>query len=234
MRETNERKAAVAAASMSLLLLAAVAFAEGAFHLVEVPAAAGKSMPQMAVHLSGDGGWAVTDKGLSRSLAEHGIPVVGFNSLRYFWVKRTPTEASKEFAKILKQYMASWKKQSAVLTGYSFGAEVLPFMISRLPGGARSDIRLVVLAGPSSSADFEIHVKNMFGGKAPSKDSLPVKPEIEKLRGMNILCIYGADDKASLCPKLDKGLAKVIKLEGGHIVGSDYQPIVKAVMKELK
>src|SRR4051794_1319157 len=32
---------------------------------------------EMAVLLTGDGGWAQTDKGLSEALAEGGIPVVG-------------------------------------------------------------------------------------------------------------------------------------------------------------
>src|SRR3954452_9325833 len=52
--------------------------------LVEVPASPASGRDEMAVLLTGDGGWAVTDRGLSEALAKGGIPVVGWNSLRYF------------------------------------------------------------------------------------------------------------------------------------------------------
>ncbi|HEY4574832.1 MAG TPA: AcvB/VirJ family lysyl-phosphatidylglycerol hydrolase, partial [Thermoanaerobaculia bacterium] len=52
--------------------------------LVEVPASPSSGRDEMAVLLTGDGGWAVTDRGLSEALAKGGIPVVGWNSLRYF------------------------------------------------------------------------------------------------------------------------------------------------------
>jgi type IV secretory pathway VirJ component len=234
-RKTGMRPRRCALIILALTLtVAAGASAEGAFHLIVIPAASGKAMPQMMVLLSGDGGWGTTDKGITSSMAARGMPAVGINSLRYFWVKRTPREASKELDGILKQYQAAWKKKKAVLVGYSFGADVLPFMISRLPEDTRSSIRLVVLLGPSATADFVIHVKNMFGGNAPSDDSRPVAPEIEKLKGMDILCIYGAGDKTSVCPRLDKGLAKVVRIDGGHAVGANVEPVVKAVLKELE
>src|SRR3954468_22501075 len=48
--------------------------------LIEVPAraSAGGGRDEMAVILSGDGGWAETDKGLADRLSKGGIPVVGW------------------------------------------------------------------------------------------------------------------------------------------------------------
>ncbi|MEE9877952.1 MAG: hypothetical protein PBU97_16320 [Stenotrophomonas maltophilia] len=40
--------------------------------------------------VSGDGGWAGLDKDVASSLNEHGVAVVGIDSLRYFWSERTP------------------------------------------------------------------------------------------------------------------------------------------------
>src|SRR5262249_38268373 len=52
--------------------------------LVQIPArAAGGSL--FAVIVTGDGGWAGLDREVSGVLSAHGIPVVGLNSLQYFW-----------------------------------------------------------------------------------------------------------------------------------------------------
>src|ERR1700733_6948809 len=66
--------------------------------LVEVPqikAGAGNA-DVFAVLLSGDGGWAGIDKQVARSLAQRGIPVVGWDSLRYFWSPRTPAGLARD------------------------------------------------------------------------------------------------------------------------------------------
>ena len=99
--------------------------------LVEVPAKGpGKAL---AVMISGDGGWAGIDKDVSQALAAKGIPVVGWNSLQYFWTARKPDAAARDLERILRRYLAVWGKQEVLLIGYSFGADVLPFFASRLP-----------------------------------------------------------------------------------------------------
>ena len=57
--------------------------------LVELPVTQASSAP-MVVFMSGDGGWAALDKGLSAQLQAHGMPVVGWSSLSYYWKKKTP------------------------------------------------------------------------------------------------------------------------------------------------
>ena len=44
----------------------------------------------MAVVYSGDGGWRDIDKDIAGRLQEKGVPVVGVDSLRYFWSEKTP------------------------------------------------------------------------------------------------------------------------------------------------
>src|ERR1700742_704964 len=51
--------------------------------LIKVPTK-GPGGDELAVLLTGDGGWAETDKGLSKALVKGGVPVVGWNSLHYF------------------------------------------------------------------------------------------------------------------------------------------------------
>ncbi|HMA10801.1 MAG TPA: AcvB/VirJ family lysyl-phosphatidylglycerol hydrolase, partial [Steroidobacteraceae bacterium] len=57
--------------------------------LVEVQAT-GAGRDLMAVIISGDGGWAGLDRQIASELSRRGIPVVGIDSLRYFWHARTP------------------------------------------------------------------------------------------------------------------------------------------------
>ena len=200
--------------------------------LVEFPAS-DTSEEFLAVHISGDGGYGVTDKGISNGLASKGIPVIGLNSLKYFWKRRTPKETSRDLERILRYYLNSWKKKKVILIGYSLGADVLPFMINRLPEELRSKIKMAVLLGPSHDVDFEFHVTNWIGG-SQGKSALPVKPEVEKLKGIKILCFYGEGDKDTICPELDTSLATVIPEKGGHRVRSNYEPIVQKILDELK
>lgn len=199
--------------------------------LVEIPAH-GPEKNLMALHISGDGGWGVTDKGLSNSLAAQGIPVVGLNSLKYFWTKRTPEETAKDVERVLRYYLAAWKKAQVLFLGYSFGADVLPFVINRLPGELRGKVQLVVLLGPSPDAQFEFHLTNWLGG-AETASAFRVLPELQKLKGAKIICFYGDEEDDSLCKTLDPRLAKCIERKGGHRLGGNYAPVAAEILNEL-
>ena len=137
----------------SLLLAAAVATAK--LPLIEVPSKRGAS-DTLVVFVSGDGGWAKIDKSISKVLADSGMPVVGLNALQYFWTKRTPESAARDLQSILENYLSTWKKERVLFVGYSRGADVLPFMINRLPPELRSKTRLIVFSVrvPRSSSSF--------------------------------------------------------------------------------
>ena len=205
--------------------------------LVEVPAtaAAGDSTQArtLGVLLTGDGGFGVTDRGIAQSLAAHGIPVVALNSLHYFWTRRTPDSASADLGRILAHYTAAWKKDRAVVVGYSLGADVLPFMVNRLSPGPRASVRLLVFLGLSGEADFEFHLTDWLGG-GKHETSLPVTPELEKLRGSRMLCFYGTHDEDSVCRHLDTALATAFPIPGGHRFGGNYAPIAAAILQALK
>jgi type IV secretory pathway VirJ component len=200
--------------------------------LTEV-AADGPPSRTMAVLYTGDGGYGVTDRGVARSLADHGIPVVAVNSLHYFWKRRTPEGATADLRRLLRHYLSFWKKDRAILVGYSLGADVLPFMLNRLPPELRGQIPVLALLGPSAEADFQFHLTDWLGGRH-RKTSLPVRPELEKLRGLRILCFYGTGDKETICDELDQGLVTSVPMEGGHRIGGKYAPIAEAILKEAR
>ncbi|MEZ5543487.1 MAG: AcvB/VirJ family lysyl-phosphatidylglycerol hydrolase [Pseudomonadota bacterium] len=183
-----------------------------------------------AVIVSGDGGWASIDKSLADSLASEGIPTVGLDSLHYFWTRRTEDEMGRDLTAIVQHYLAAWHKDRVLLIGYSRGADVLPFMASRLPSDLREHTALVALLGAEHGIDFEFRVADWLPGSmqdAPHQ----VLPEVEKLSDYRVLCIYGEDEPAPLCPDLDPGRFTVHKLAGGHHFGGDYAALADLILQ---
>jgi type IV secretory pathway VirJ component len=199
--------------------------------LVEVPATRGHSNI-MGVIITGDGGWGVTDRGIAQNLAAVGIPVVGLNSLRYFWNRKTPEQTAADLNRILQHYSALWHRGEVIVIGYSFGADVLPFALNRIPRESQQIIKTVAFLGLSSTADFQFHLTDWFGSRKRSTAQM-VRPEVEKLRGRKMLCFYGTDDANAICGQLDQGLVKAIPIPGGHRYGKGYQPIVDAILQEI-
>ena len=173
--------------------------------LVEVPAT-GRENDLMAVVLTGDGGWAEIDKRVAARLAEGGIPVIGWSSLKYYWTPRTPEAASHDLARILERYERTWGKRRFLLVGYSFGADVLPFLVSRLPADLRARVALVGLLGLSEQASFEFHVAGWLGVETGHH---PTVPEVARLEATPVLCLRGEDEADSACRLLHGRLRTV-------------------------
>jgi type IV secretory pathway VirJ component len=195
--------------------------------LVELPTPRPSDL--MAVVISGDGGWASLDRQIGEAFAAQGVPVVGLNSLQYFWKKRSPDEIGRDLSRIVSHYLVAWRAHEVLLVGYSRGADVLPFMASRLPPELRQHVRLLVLLAPGRATNFEFHVTDWLGRRGKS-DLQPIAPEIEKLRGIELLCLYGADEKDTACPELPPGLATVVPLEGGHHFGGAYRGLADRIL----
>ena len=196
--------------------------------LVELRAT-GTPVGSLAVMLSGDGGWASIDRDIGGALAARGVDVVGLNSLRYFWTRRTPDSATADLDRVLRHYLAAWGAERVLLLGYSRGADVLPFLAARLAPDLRARVAVIALLGPARSVDFEFHLSDWVAD-ADQATELPIRPEVEKLRGMHLLCVYGADETDSLCSEIGPPLATVLEQPGGHHFGGDYDAIVTRIL----
>lgn len=185
-----------------------------------VEAAPGTSSDTLAVLLTGDGGWAEIDKGIAGALAARGIPVLGWSSLEYYWSPRTPEGAAGDLEAIIRHYLASRKKSRVLLAGFSFGADVLPFLANRLPAEIREKVAAVALVGLSANAQFEFHVAGWLG--AGGDPRFPTAPELARLKGLNVLCVQGEDDEDSACRAAPAGQSRTVVLPGGHHFGGDY------------
>jgi type IV secretory pathway VirJ component len=200
----------------------------GNLPVVEVAARAGAPPTDLlAIILSGDGGWAGLDKEVAQALAEHGIPVAGLDSLRYFWGVRTPQGLAGDIDRMIRYYLEHFGKQRVLLIGYSQGADVLPFAVNRLAAATRAHIALGVLMGMSEHAVFEFHVSNWISNDNSGPATMP---EVNRIAGIPILCIYGEGDDDSLCPKLDAAKVRIVKLPGGHHFNGDYAGLAREIL----
>jgi type IV secretory pathway VirJ component len=182
---------------------------------------------EFALLLTGDGGWAGLDQELAARLAASGVPTVGLNSLKYFWKQRTPEETAADVARILRHYLSAWHKQRVLLIGYSFGADVLPFVVNRLPPDLRSKVASVSLLGIDGSASFEISISDWVG---TDDAGAATRPEVGRITGLPVLCLYGEGEKDSICPGLaDPGIRRE-QVGTGHHFGGEYATLADRIL----
>jgi type IV secretory pathway VirJ component len=183
--------------------------------LVDVPSK--RPGTAMAVLLTGDGGWAAADRAMADALAARGVSVVGLDSRGYLMHGQTLESLGADLQRILRHYLAAWRRPQVFIVGYSRGAELAPFMVTRLPDDLRRHVAALALLGPSERTSFRFHWVDLVLS-APRGADVPVRPELEKLRGTPIVCIYGRKDHDAICPALDPGLARPVARDGSHRV----------------
>ena len=195
--------------------------------LIEMPVR--ESRGTLAVLFTGDGGWAAGDKGMAEELQQNAIPVVGFVSPSYLQVPRTPSGAGRDLERLLGHYLARWQCDRALIIGYSRGADLVPFMVSRLPVTLRQRITVITLIGLSEDASFQYRPTDLFAAGLSIND-YPTEPELGKLRGMRMVCVSGEHEHGSLCPTLDSSLARITTHPGGHRLSREAGHIVGAMV----
>jgi type IV secretory pathway VirJ component len=180
--------------------------------------------------ISGDGGWYGFEQSIADNLAKRGIPTVGLDSKKYFWKRRTPEETASDIAKTLNFYGTEWGRDKFVLIGYSLGAEIVPFILNRLPEELKSRVESAVLLSPATTTDFEIHISNMLG-MGNRQNTYHTIDEIIKMQSVHTLIIFGDGEKTDF-PELLSGTSVVIrKIPGDHHYKFNL-PLIMQTMKD--
>ena len=205
--------------------------------LIEVPASEQtKEEPAadtLVVLLTGDGGWAEIDKSLAKILAEKGVPTVALDSLSYFWKTRSPEETAGDIEDTINDYLKKWNKKYVILVGYSFGADVLPFIANRLTEATRQKVSLVALLGMGKTAAFEFRLSSWMNADT-NASRLPIAPEIAKMNWANSVCIYGVKDGAANClPNTEFGV-KAVSMPGDHHFDERYEELANHILDNEK
>ncbi|GEO86361.1 MULTISPECIES: virulence factor family protein [Alphaproteobacteria] len=186
----------------------------------------------MAIVYSGDGGWRDLDREVAGYLQKDGIPVVGLDSLRYFWSERTPAETAADLEKIIKAYEKRWNVRHVLLVGYSFGADVLPAAYRSLPDKVKSRVAQISLMALSHQVDYEISVAGWLGATDGNSAGDPLN-DIGKIDPSLVQCFYGEDEEDDACRDLKAGKVEAIELSGGHHFDGDYQALTQRIVDGL-
>ena len=175
----------------------------------------------MALLYSGDGGWGFTEQPLSQELAKVGIPVIGFNSPRYFFNPLTPVRTADDAENIIRYYMNLWNKKEIILIGYSYGADIAPYILNRLSPDLSPKIKTLVLMAPTKTIEFSVRGNGIFG--IHGLPTYNVQDEVNKIKNTKIICFYGVGETDTLCKNLQQQKNIVILTHtGGHQIGNNY------------
>lgn len=77
-----------------------------AIPVVEVPA--GQAKDTVTLFLSGDGGWRDLDRDVAGEMAKIGYPVVGIDTLRYYWQHKSPEQSALDLTELMQHYRQKW------------------------------------------------------------------------------------------------------------------------------
>jgi type IV secretory pathway VirJ component len=184
----------------------------------------------IALLISGDGGWYAFEQLIANHLAKLGIPTIGLDSKKYFWKRRSPEETAGDIATTLNFYSKKWGKDRYILIGYSLGAEIVPFIVNRLPEEIKLKVISSVLLSPEINTDFEIHISNMLG-MGNHQNTYNVVDEIIKMQAVPTLIIFGDGEKSKVQGLLTGTSVKIRIIPGDHHYKFNL-PLIIQIMKD--
>lgn len=192
----------------------------------------GPPSKRVVVLMSGDGGFAELVTHLGNGLAAHGLGVVTLNSRAYLSSTRTPQQAADDVGRLSRAALAWWHADSLVIVGYSRGADFAPFVVNRFAADLRSRTSAMAMFGLAPMASFEFHLMDLVKD-TPRETDLPVEPELLRLRGLPMLCVFGKDEAVSACRDAPGGLMRVDARNGAHHFDGNLDALVNAVLALL-
>jgi len=197
--------------------------------VVEVPA--GQAKDTVTLFLSGDGGWRDLDRDVAGEMAKIGYPVVGIDTLRYYWQHKSPEQSALDLTELMQHYRQKWGTKRFILTGYSFGADVLPAIYNRLPASDQQQVDAMLLLAFARTGSFEIAVSGWLGKDGAEA---PIGPELRKVPAAKVYCIYGSEEAAeSGCTEAGAPGERLV-IEGGHHFDGDYAALAEKMLAAIK
>nr|WP_294895224.1 AcvB/VirJ family lysyl-phosphatidylglycerol hydrolase [uncultured Pedobacter sp.] len=184
----------------------------------------GTAKNTMIVFLSGDGGWLDFSDNLAVAFKENGFNTVGFNSRSYFWNKKSPKQIGVDFSLLIHEYLQNFDCKNLILCGYSFGADVVPFIYNNLNFRERNKVKSLILLSPFASTDFVVYTSDLLNWGGDHRKFKVVK-EVEKIK-LPIACYYGAEETPKPLSVINKKRFRFVELEGGHKYAESAIPII--------
>lgn len=183
---------------------------------------------KLMILFSGDGGWLDFEDQLSTGFAAEGFETIGFNCRTYFWSSRTPQQTADDVMLLISKYAALYKTNRIYLCGYSFGADIVPFIYNRLSPSVKNKVVAIELLSPFASSDFMVHTSdllNLAGDDKPYK----VQPEVEAIK-VPVFCFYGEKEESKpMAAVLKRNFTLRILPGDHHYDASGYSDILSSV-----
>ncbi len=216
----------------SLLILFSALVTSAQVNILPVKEWSSAKEKPFVLYITGDGGFNNFSTDLCTTINKAGYAVSSVNAKSYFWNKKTPAQTATDISAYLAKQFNSRKNQQLIFAGYSFGADVMPFIVNKLPDAIRKKIVSVLLLSPSGSTDFEIHWSDMFGGN--KQRSMDVVPEINKITSQKTITFFGSDETDFPVKNIKlKNYTNEI-LPGGHHFDGNTDEVAKTIMKYFK
>jgi len=125
--------------------------------------------------------------------------------------------------------MGEWKKNSVIIVGYSFGADVAAFLPERLSKKLLTKMNCIVLLSPSASSDFVINLSDLIGDSKNTRRKYKVEPELNRTT-FPIICVFGMNEDLRLKNTLVKKKSLTIyELPGSHQYKNDIELLIKTI-----
>lgn len=183
-------------------------------------------------YISGDAGFNSFSKNFGQNMHRFGYDVFALNTRKYFWTKRTPESAAEDTEKFLKEITANRTNKKIIIVGFSYGADVAPFIYNRFDAGFKKNIQNLVIIGPSKVNDFEIHLAEYVTGE--KEYGFSVLNEINNVRNVPFTLIV-SDFEFYHFPISQIMLKNysLLHLHGDHHYGGDTKRLAAFVNANL-
>lgn len=191
----------------------------------------GENNTPLIFHITGDGGMVRFDLKMLREYQNAGFSCIGLSSLKYFITGKTPEKIAQDVIPVIERYSKEWNKETILLVGFSFGAEIIPFLYNRLPSNMQEKVKLVVLLTPAKTSQFRIRLRDMIG-MDKKKEPYNVVDETAKINTARVLAIYGTKEKPSLEESDKQPNLKIKFIKGGHGF-HDSREVFRLINNEL-
>ncbi|MGH2642843.1 MAG: AcvB/VirJ family lysyl-phosphatidylglycerol hydrolase [Chitinophagaceae bacterium] len=198
--------------------------------LLILPASQAESLP-LVLMITGDGGWGLISRRLSKQFNRVNAPVVALNSWHLFRRKKTPEEIAGILESVLDKFMEQYHKDSFILAGYSFGADVIPFVLNRIQDHLLQHCAGVVLFSPGVSTDFKLHLLQMLGKRHQWK--YDVVKEIQVMKPVKTLFFFGDKEHHFPYDILSRSDWQLIYLKGKHLYQKETADIAMIILERL-
>jgi len=191
------------------------------------------------VFLSGEGGWRRFDDSLASDLRAEGFWVAGFDCWSYFWKAQEDRAALardvRACADALARAAGRPPASPFLLAGYSFGADLAPWIAGGADWGHR--LRGLLLVGPDRTGSLEVRITELLGFR-PSSHTFSVADALRDAAGVPVVFVHASRDGSSDAPALAAEAAEPKKLivveAGGHHFSGAERGLREALAEGLR